>query len=502
MRHRDRLALMIWVWALAASAIAKTPVKQPNVLFIAVDDLKPTLGCYGDGFAKSPNIDRLASSGMVFMNAHCQQAVCAPSRISLLTGLLPDTTRVWDLKTNVRDTLPDVVTLPQHFKQNGYEVVGMGKIFDPRSVGGREHMDTRSWSQPYLHPKSPADETFGYRAPKLVERITAKKKELRGKGWDAALKVVGKFPTDVADVADVDYFDGAMTDEGVRMIGELSKGDKPFFLAVGFKKPHLPFNAPKRYWDLYDRETVPLATIRDMPEGAPDFHFQPGWELRNYDRIPKEGRLPEDLQRELVHGYYACVSYIDALVGKLLDAVEGNGIADETIIILWGDHGWHLGDHSIWCKHTNFEQATRVPMILTVPGNESRAQKTMAPVEFLDVFPTLCELSGIPTPEDLHGTSLLPLIDDPNGSIKRVARSQYPRHSEHGPVMGYAYRDDRYRYIEWVQKRFMKGETDGPVVARELYDYEKDPDETRNLIDDPAYKEVVASMQAVAKKLR
>jgi len=395
-----------------------------------------------------------------------------------------------------------------------------------------------------MHPDYEASPTFGYLNPEVVARVTEAKKSIKGKGWDAALKVVGKLPTDIADVPDNAYFDGAMADEGVRIIGELSKRKKPFFLAVGFKKPHLPFNAPKRYWDLYDRETLPLAEFRDMPANAPEHAYQPGWELRNYDRIPKEGPLPEALQRELIHGYYACTSYIDAQVGKLLDAVDRSPDADNTIIILWGDHGWHLGDHSIWCKHTNFEQATRVPLILVPPVSSGdnrtasspgfseaeggstrrtdafvegcRASKrdslicaglrrsprySRAPVEFLDIFPTLCELSGIRTPGNLHGTSLLPLLENPNGSIKKVARSQYPRHSEYGEVMGYAYRDTRYRYIEWIKKDYKKGETTGPVVARELYDYKKDPLETRNVVDDPAYREVVAAMQAKIKEL-
>jgi len=482
---------------LAATAIA---AEVPNVLFIAVDDLKPTLGCYGDTVAKSPQIDRLAARGMTFLNAHCQQAVCAPSRISLLTGLLPDTTRVWDLKTKVRDNLPDVVTLPQYFKRKGYEVVGMGKIFDSRSVDSREQMDARSWTRPFMYTKSQCSETYSYLNPGVVARIQAARESVKGKGWDAALKVVGKMPTDIADVPDNAYFDGAMADEGVRMIDELSKRKKPFFLAVGFKKPHLPFNAPKKYWDLYDRDALPLAEFRDMPKDAPEHAYQPGWELRNYDRVPKEGPLSEALQRELIHGYYACTSYIDAQVGKLLDAVDHSPDADNTIIILWGDHGWHLGDHAIWCKHTNFEQATRVPLILVTPGSSTPAT-TSAPVEFLDIFPTLCELAGIRAPDNLHGTSLLPLLKDPAGSIKELARSQYPRHSDFGPVMGYAYRDTRYRYIEWIQKDAKQGETTGPVVARELYDYKKDPLETRNVVDDPAYRKVVAAMQARIKEL-
>ena len=313
------------------------------------------------------------------------------------------------------------------------------------------------------------------------------------------LKTVGKPPTDMADVADEDYYDGAMAANSVELVKELSQGKKPFFLAVGFKKPHLPFNAPKKYWDLYDRQEMELAAFRDMPEGSPAFHFQPGWELRSY-LVPKEGRLPDDLQRELVHGYHACVSYIDAQIGKLLGALDDAGVADRTVIVLWGDHGWHLGDHSIWCKHTNYEQATRVPLIFVSPQAGKENNKSESPVEFVDIYPTLCDLAGLPTPSDLHGVSLRPVMEDPSFEVKPVAVSQYPRHVEGKEIMGYSYRDKRYRYIEWIDKDFRHGETSGPVFARELYDYEKDPLETKNVVDDPAYPEVAERMASLAQK--
>jgi len=236
---------------LTGTTTALTAAEKPNILFIAVDDLKPILGCYGDKQVKSPNIDKLAKAGTVLLNAHCQQAVCGPSRASLLTGVGPDTTRVWDLHTKIRKALPDVVMLPQYFKQNGYTVIGMGKIFDPRSIDSTMSMDHESWTA-YLHPESPSKKTFGYRDPDFVKEIESKKEELKKiKGWDKALKAVGKRYCDMADVADDAYFDGAMADTAVKSIKKLSASDKPFFLAVGFKKPHLPFNAPKKYWDMY-----------------------------------------------------------------------------------------------------------------------------------------------------------------------------------------------------------------------------------------------------------
>jgi len=386
------------VLTVGSATLPTQAAERPNVLFIAVDDLKPLLGCYGDLQVKSPNIDRLASRGTVFMNAHCQQAVCGPSRASLLTGVGPDTTKVWDLKTLIRKALPDVVMLPQYFKQNGYTVVGMGKIFDPRSVDNGKDMDKASWTE-YLHPECKADESFGCLNPAYLKHLAAVKDKLeKTKGYNKKLKIAGRPYCDMADVEDTAYFDGAMAETAVKTLADLAQKKHPFFLAVGFKKPHLSFNAPKKYWDLYNREDLKLAEYIDMPKGAPAYAFQPGWELRSYSGVPRKGRLPEPIQRELIHGYYACVSYIDAQVGKLLDALDAAGVADNTVIVLWGDHGWHLGDHSIWCKHTNYEQATRAPLIFVDPVAGRSGNRTDSPVNFVDIYPTLCKLAGLPNP--------------------------------------------------------------------------------------------------------
>lgn len=466
---------------------------QPNVLFIAVDDLKPLLGCYGDRQTKSPAIDALAARGTVFLNAHCQQAVCGPSRASLLTGLGPDTTRVWDLHTKIRKALPDVVMLPQYFKNNGYAVIGMGKIFDPRSVD--RGLDKVSWTE-YLHPKAPADKTFGYREPEFVKQIEAVKKKMPHAGWDASLKAVGKRPTDAADVADDAYFDGALAEEAVRTLKKLAKSDVPFFLAVGFKKPHLPFNAPQKYWDMYDPQKLKLAEFRDMPAGAPGFAFQPGWELRSYAGVPAKGRLPEDFQRHLIHGYYACVSYTDAQVGKLLRALDASGVAENTIIVLWGDHGWHLGDHSIWCKHTNYEQATHAPLIIVAPMLKKCGHRSDSPVNFLDIYPTLCELSGLPVGRQLDGKSLVAILKDSKVKVNEAAFSQYPRViARHQSAMGYTLRDRRFRYTEWQRCGEKNGPGNGEVVAREFYDYDRDPLERVNQINNPEYADEIARLQ-------
>jgi arylsulfatase A-like enzyme len=504
MYDKNKYNLSYIVSGIVLTGVATTfgGTKKQNVLFIAVDDLKPILGCYGDKQVKSPNIDRLAEAGTVFLNAHCQQAVCGPSRASLLTGLGPDTTRVWNLHTKIRKALPNVVMLPQYFKQNGYTVIGMGKIFDPRSIDNNMSMDRESWTA-YLHPKSQADKTFGYLNPDFVRHIQAKKNELKKlKGWDKALKAIGKRYCDIADVDDADYFDGIMADTAAKEIAKLSKQKKPFFLAVGFKKPHLPFNAPKKYWDMYDRDTIKLAEFTDMPEGAPAFAFQPGWELRNYAGIPAKGRLPEDIQRELIHGYYACTSYIDTQVGKLLDALEKSGTADNTIIVLWGDHGWHLGDHSIWCKHTNYEQATHAPLIFVAPQLNKHGNRSISPVNFLDIYPTLCDLSGLPVPEKLHGKNITAILKDGSASVNNVAFSQYPRYIEKNKqAMGYTLRDKRYRYTEWRRCGSRPAPGGKEVVACEFYDYDKDPLEKRNLVNDKSYAEEVARMQKIMPQL-
>lgn len=476
--------------------------KPVNVLFIAIDDLKPVLGCYGDQTVHSPRIDELAGRGTVFLNSQCQQAVCGPSRASLLTGLRPDTTRVWDLKTRLRDKLPDVVTLPQHFKQNGYEVVGLGKIFDPRSVDGQNDMDRVSWSRPHLWPKAPSEDSFGYRNPETVaifKEGVPRAKAAGVEGWHKIQEFLGHRPaTDKAKVSDDAYDDGVFATKGVDLIQELARGEKPFFLAVGFKKPHLPFCAPAKYWDLYDRNQFEAAEVTSLPEGAPKYHYQDSWELRSgYTDIPP-GILPDEMQRKLIHGYYACTSYVDAQVGKLLDALKESGAQENTVVVLWGDHGWHLGDHGMWCKHTNYEQAARAPLVITTPNQKARGAKSTSPVEFLDIYPTLCDLAGLKPPTELHGHSLRALLDDPSRSVRAAAVSQYPRGHGAEMKMGYTFRTERYRLIEWrpFDPTAPHDAATAEVADREIYDYEVDPLERRNLIDDPDYAHVAAEMQA------
>jgi arylsulfatase A-like enzyme len=432
---------------LARSLAAPT---KPNVLFFAIDDLRPELGCYGHKTIKSPNIDRLAARGMTFERAYCQQAVCSPSRSSLLTGARPDTTKVWDLVTHFRDALPNIPTLPEHFKNNGYFVQGMGKIYH----GGYD--DPRSWSAPWQTPQAidyALDESKG---------AGGKKKKQGGRGA----------PFEEADVADNTYKDGKTADLAVATLREVSRKTEPFFLAVGFSKPHLPFVAPKKYWDLYDPARIELAPNPQPPKDAPEFALTSFGELRNYKGMPAEGPIPDTVARRLKHGYYAAASYTDAQIGKVLDELDRLKLASNTIIVLWGDHGWKLGEHGSWCKHSNVENDTNAPLLLSAPGMKAKGAKTRALVEFVDIYPTLADLAGLPLPAHLEGSSMKPLLDNPRRKWKSAAFSQYPR----GQRMGYSMRTERYRFTVWVDRR-----NHSQVEATELYDHRADPQENVNV---------------------
>lgn len=436
--------------------------KKPNILFIAVDDLKPMMGCYGDSLIKTPNLDQLAKTGVVFTNAHCQQAVCAPSRASILSGMRPDFTKIYDLKTLIRDKNPNIKTLPQHFKENGYSTAAVGKVFDVRSVD--EGHDSISWSIAYEPIKGANSKGGGY--------VFEKK----------------RISVEAPVVADSLTMDGRVLQKSSQLLNDISKKDSPFFLAVGFHKPHLPFVAPKRYWDLYDRNDFQIHPFQEMPMGAPNFAYQPGWEIRTqYEDIPKSEKFSEARQLELIHGYHACVSFIDQQIGLLINQLDDLGLKENTIIVLWGDHGWHLGDHDIWCKHTNYEQATRSPLMISYGSNYKG--KSNSPAEFVDVFPTLCDMSGVKAPANLDGKSLVPVMAGKQTKIKDVTVSQFHRN---GNLMGYAFRNERYRYIVWMKSKFKTSDTlalhDSLIVAKELYDYQTDPMETRNVIDEIDYK--------------
>ncbi|MBI4623218.1 MAG: sulfatase [Verrucomicrobia bacterium] len=462
---------------------------KPNVLFFAVDDLRPEFGAYGASYVRSPNLDRIAKAGITFNRAYCQQAVCSPTRSSLMTGTRPDTTKVWDLVTHFRVALPNVVTLGQHFKNNGYFVQGMGKIYH----GGFD--DAPTWSVPWQTPKAAA---YG-----LPENIALNQRQFASEPDGATSKKGAKKNKkqatprnsrgpafEGADVPDDTFQDGRVADLAVSTLREISRKQEPFFLAVGFIKPHLPFVAPKKYWDLYDPAKIQLAPNKFRPKDAPDYAVQPGGEMRAYHGVP-EGSIPDDLARQLKHGYYAAISYMDAQVGKILDELERLGLRKNTIIVLWGDHGWKLGEHDAWCKHSNVENDTNAPLLLSVPGMKHAGTRTDALVEFVDIYPTLSELAGLPLPKHLEGASFRPVLDDPRRAWKPAAFSQYPRNQGGLNLMGYSMRTDRHRFTVWVDRN-----DHTKVDAIELYDHQTDPQENTSIAKAPANAALVERLMA------
>lgn len=474
-----RLILASLIVMTAGAPIVRAQAARPNVLFIAVDDMRCELGCYGTPHVRSPNIDRLASSGVLFTRAYCQQAVCNPSRVSLLTGLRPDTTKVWDLVTEMRSVMPNVVTLPEHFRQNGYRAVAYGKIFH------NPFPDAASWDEPTHNAQS----VIGYSEANRAQLVEFKSKmKAAGKSADAVERMRGP-ATEIQEQPDDKNFDGKQTSDALAKMRQLSAGDSPFFLAVGYIRPHLPFITPKQYWDLYNRAKLPLAENCFMPRGAPAVAFGDRslggfYELRGYMDYadapsPFDRPLTESQQRELRHGYYASVSFTDAQVGRLLAGLDELGLASNTIVVLWSDHGWKLGEHNGWCKQTVYEIDTRAPLMIRAPNAKANGQKCAALVEFVDLYPTLCDLAGLPAPKSLEGKSLVPLLSDATARVKDAAFSQFPRKHEGRDYMGYAMRTDRYRYIEWLDA------VSGQTFSRELYDHQHDEAENENLAERP-----------------
>ncbi|MGJ8639544.1 MAG: sulfatase [Opitutaceae bacterium] len=518
-------------------AMAKTPAtssSKPNILFIAIDDLRPELGCYGSEIALSPNLDRLASQGLLFNRAYCQEAICGPSRASLMSGLRPDSNRVVENSANLRDLNPDLVTLSQHFIANGYEAVQVGKIYHNLAHSDPDFSWSRMPAKPDL--KRPF---YPYALPEN-QAIQRKNKDiLEAKYWKGIGKtgLVQGPAYESADVADTAYRDGYNTDAAIKTMKEMITDEKPFFLGLGYYKPHLDFIAPKRYWDLYDRNEIPLADQTEGPEKGAEMGLHASFELRVRDGIPKSGSIGPDLAVTLMHGYLACVSYIDAQIGRMIEALDEAGVRDNTIIIVWGDHGWHLGDMGVWGKATNYEIATRVPMMIWTPDMPagSRGKTTDALVELVDMYPTLCELAGVQTPSHLEGTSFVPLLDRPERAWEGAAFSQFPtpglrewaarplapsmRETFFGPLiqevegriieqqgekwdrdlfenrlMGYSMRTDQYRLVLWKDVTHPEA---APVDV-ELYDLQKDSTELINIADkEPALvKQLIAQFDA------
>lgn len=456
-------------------------ISHPNILFIAVDDLRNELGCYGTPGVHSPHIDKLASSGMLFTRAYCQQAVCNPSRVSVMTGLRPDSSLVWDLVTDFRRRLPDVVTLPQHLRKHGYQAIAYGKIFH------NTFPDDVSWSEPTHKPRN----TAGY-SKASQDRLEAFRQAMRDDGKsDAAVRRMRGPATEVLEVEDDATHDGRITRDALGQMEDLARSGKPFFLAVGYIRPHLPFQVPRRYWELYERSEIQLATNGFLPVNFPDVAYGNRslggfYELRNYMDYakapsPLDQALSPDQQRELKHGYLASVSFIDAQVGRLMDGLKRLDLEQNTIVVLWSDHGWKLGEHQGWCKQTNFEIDTRVPLLIRAPGHIGNGSSTDALVELVDLYPTLCDLAGISIPDHAEGSSLVPILDGETERVKEAAFSQFPRLHEGRNFMGYAMRTEQHRYVEWLDQ-----ET-GEIHTRELYDHARDPEENVNLAQRPEH---------------
>ena len=451
-------------------ALGQSPATKTNVLIFHMDDLRPELGCYDADYIKSPNIDALAAQGVLFQRAYCQQALCAPSRISMMSGMYPDTTGIYDLWTPITKVMPKAVTMPRYFKKRGYQTLSFGKVYH------HTRDDKDSWT--VLQPKHPVI----YANPKTIDAIAQRRQAGQAKGVGVSeLRTLSKGPAfEILDAPDNAYPDGKTAQQA---IDALIKSDgKPFFMCVGFTKPHLPFAAPKRYWDQYQRDEFDVPE-RKLADGTPTLAITKWGELRNYRGIPDQGPLSDDLTRQLKHGYAASVSFADAQVGKVLAELDRQNLRKNTIIVLWGDHGYKLGDYGLWCKHTNLELDARVPLIVSAPGFKSNV-RTQSLVEMVDLFPTLAKLSGGDIPATCDGKSLEPLLKNPEQPFRDYTVSQYPR----GTKMGYSLRDSRWRYTEWIHTQTKE------IALRELYDHQSTQRPNQNLAKQPEHEKVVARL--------
>lgn len=452
-----RLLSLVAALSIVVSA-ARAEDRRPNVLFIAADDLNCDLGCYGHERVKSPHIDRLAARGVVFDRAYTQFPLCSPSRSSLLTGERPDAIGIYDLKTHFRDTTPGLVTLPQLFRENGYFVARAGKIYhygNPGTIGTDGLDDPASWDR-VINPagRDKAEEH-------LVTNFTPKR------GLGSSLSVLA------AEGADEEQTDGLVATAIVSLMEQHK--DEPFFLAAGFYRPHCPYIAPKRYFDLYPLDAVAIPSVSQS-----DVADVPAPALGSTKPWPHFG-VSEDEARQSKQAYHASISFVDAQVGRLLDALDRLGLAGNTLVVFWSDHGYSLGEHGLWKKTSLFEQVARAPLVMAGPGVTSGGV-CRSPVEFIDVYPTIADACGLKAPDTLDGVSLRPLLSNPDAAWDRPAYTQQHR----GKLRGYSVRTARWRYTEW-------GESGADGV--ELYDHETDPDELTNLANDPASKATIAELK-------
>ena len=464
-----KYCLSLLLFAVAIPASAAEPGKKLNVLFVAVDDMNCDLGCYGHPDVKSPNIDRLAKMGVRFEHAYCQFPLCSPSRVSLMTGRRPDTTKIFDLKTDFRkQTLPDVVTLPQMFMNAGYYSARVGKIYhygNPGDIGTSGLDDPKSWQ----HVVNPAGRDHTVLETDVINYTPNRR------GLGAAMAFLAD-----AMGTDEQHTDGKVATEGIKLIDEHK--DKPFFLAIGFYKPHTPYIAPKKYFDLYPMDGIKL------PEVAKDFRTTvPRPSLLSTQPWPYMGVTP-DQARECKQAYYAAISFVDAQIGRVLDAIDRNSLWDNTIVVFWSDHGYHLGEHGLWMKQSLFEESCRVPLVIIAPGMKGNGKTCERRVEFVDLYPTLADLAGLTPPPGYQGTSLKPLLEDPTAASDRPAYTQVWRGGNRFP--GHSVRTERWRYTEWENGK----------RGNQLYDHTADPHELKNLAGDPKYADVVTQMKALVRK--
>jgi iduronate 2-sulfatase len=446
--------------------------EKPNVLLILVDDLKPAMGCYGDAHAITPAMDALAKRGMRFDLAYCNQAVCAPSRFTLMLGSHSTSTGLYGLGSQLRQVLPKAVTMPQYFAKHGYRTESLGKVFH---IGHGNLGDPKSFSIPHFH-----DKVIEYLDPESTDggKLTREEALFTNQklGGIRSLPRGAAFEAPVAK--DDDYADGRVATETIRRLKAAKtrreKDGTPFFITAGFVRPHLPFSAPKKYWDMFDPAKLPMPKIKTFPKDAPPVALKRGGEISAYKPVPVNGQVDEALTRELIHGYYASTAYVDVQIGRVTAALKKLGLEDDTIVVLWGDHGWHLGDLSIWTKHTNYEQANRIPILIVAPGVAKAGSATRQLAETVDIYPTVAELAGLPVPkgpQSIDGKSLVPVLKNPKARVREHAFHAYPRRR-----LGRAIRTERYRLVEWRNP--------GEPVSKaeyELYDYSTGEVETVNL---------------------
>jgi len=434
--------------------------EKPNVLFIAVDDLRPEIGCYGSEVMETPNLDRLAERSVIFTKAYCNVPVCGASRASLMTGLRPTPERFLNYLTRADEDAPDVPTLAEHFRNNGYRTATLGKILH-HADDSLESWTHRLWpenAETYALPKNRGKNDL------------VKKSRARGA------------PVESADVPDDFYKDGQIAQRAAEGLKDFASKPEPFFLAVGFYKPHLPFVAPQKYWETYGTtDNTPQDYF--VPKGAPGVAIHSFGELRAYAGIPQSGPVSDDMAERLVQGYRACVSYTDRNVGVLLDELDRLDLTANTIIVLWGDHGWNLGEHTLWCKHSCFETSMRVPLYFSAPMDEGvkKNAKSDSLAEFVDIYPTLCDLAELSKPDHLQGTTLLPVLKDPEAKVKDFAVGRW--------INGETVTDGRYRFTSYRGKN-------GREFATMLYDHRTDPNENVNFADDPQHAEIVSRLRA------